>query len=180
MSLDQRTVAKRYAKALFESASENDCVNDTQVELQEVKKLFQEIPDLGKDLDNNVLSYDHKKKIVEELKNKSTQLIGNLFQIIFDNHRFSILSNIVDEFNNLVDDQNGVVRADVITATDIDSETKAKLSEKFAHKIGADKVVLDGKIDENIIGGVILKSHGLIYDGSIATQLNNLKQHLVN
>lgn len=53
------------------------------------------------------------------------------------------------------------------------------MAENFAKRLKVSKVILDSEVDNSIIGGAIIKTDGLIYDGSIQTQINQIRQRLV-
>ncbi|MCC3236745.1 ATP synthase F1 subunit delta, partial [Pediococcus acidilactici] len=72
-----------------------------------------------------------------------------------------------------------VVRAKVISAIPLSDEQLQKMAENFAKRLKVSKVILDSEVDNSIIGGAIIKTDGLIYDGSIQTQINQIRQRLV-
>ncbi len=53
------------------------------------------------------------------------------------------------------------------------------MAEQFAKRLKVSEVVLDSEVDDSIIGGAIIKTDSLIYDGSIQTQINQIRQRLI-
>lgn len=180
MSLDNLTIAKRYSKALFELAEQHDQLDDLQSELNELRKVFQTVPNLGSMLSDALLSYDKKRPIVEQLEKDASPMVKNFIQMTFDYGRVNNIVGIINEFDNLVDEKHQIVRANLTTAVEITDDQKQQIADGFAQRIGAKKVVVDSKVDDSIIGGAVLESHGLIYDGSISTQINQIKQQLLS
>ena len=179
MSLDNTTVTKRYARALFEVALEKGRIDEIQTELKDVKKIFDENQGLSVILTDKGITIDQKLDLIKPILNQASDLVKNLIQMTFDYGRINLLTDIISEFDNLYDANNKVVRATAITAIALDDKQMAELSQNFAHKLNVNKVVLHNKIDDSIIGGVILKTNGLVYDGSIKTQINQIKQSLL-
>jgi F-type H+-transporting ATPase subunit delta len=86
---------------------------------------------------------------------------------------------IIDQFQKLYDEQNQTVYADVTTAVALDDAQLDKIKAGYAKRVGAKQVVLTNKVDAAIIGGVIIKSAGTIFDGSIQTKINRVRQALL-
>ncbi len=118
--------------------------------------------------------------MLQNLQTNASQLVNDFLQMLFDYGRVQNVTDIIDEFNRLNDEKNGTVRVKVTTAIELDDEQKAKLSAKFAQVVGANKVVLEPVVDEEIIGGVVLRSKGNIYDGSVKSKIDKIKRLLLN
>ena len=179
MKLSKATVAQRYGKALFELAEEKQQRQTVLNELREVKKILIQQPELIRVLISKRISYQDKEKVLHILTDSASFLVANLLQMLFDYHRIEDLSAVIDQYARLNDQYEKTVRAQIVTAVALDDVQKEKLTASFAGLVGAKKIVLEEKIDPQIIGGVILKSNNRIYDGSLRLRLEQIKRLLL-
>ena len=87
------------------------------------------------------------------------------------------MSGIAEEFNRLVDDEEGRMSAEVTTATPLDSAHEERLREALSRRTGRE-VRLEIKVDASLIGGAVAKVGDLVFDGSLRTQLSKLRANL--
>lgn len=179
MSLDKTTIAKRYAKALFEIVSENGQLEETRSELNQIRNVFTDNKGLGKILTDKGLEQAHKQGIIDILIKDASTPVQNLIKMTFDYGRMDDLTAIIDEFNDMCDLSEQLVRARVISAIPLSDEQLNRMADNFAHRLNVKKVILDSEVDDSIIGGAIIKTDSLIYDGSIQTQINQIRQRLI-
>lgn len=180
MSLDKKTVAKRYAKALFELVSTDDQLEQTYQELVALRTVFQQNAGLQRALSGTNLSQDQKETIVNELKDGASQLVANLIQMVFDYGRMDEMVAIIDEFEAQYDQAHKRVHADVVSAVQLDEKRRDQLAQTLAQRLNVQEVVLNETIDPKIIGGLIVKVGSQTLDGSLKTKLVNLRRLLVN
>ena len=179
MSLDKKTVAKRYAKALFELVSADDQLEQTYQELVALRTVFEQNVGLQRALSGTNLSQDQKKSMIEELKDGSSKLVANLIQMVFDYGRMGEMVAIIDEFEAQYDQLNKRVHADVVSAVQLDENRRQKLADALAERLGANEVILNQTVDPKIIGGLIVKVGSQTLDGSLKTKLGKIRQLLV-
>lgn len=180
MSLDKKTVAQRYAKALFELVSADGQLEQTYQELVALRTIFSQNPGLQRALSGTNLSQDQKEAIVKELKTGASQPVANLIQMVFDYSRMDEMVAIIDEFEAQYDQAQKLVHADVVSAVQLDEERRQKLADTLASRLGANKVVLNTTVDPSIIGGLIVKVGSQTLDGSLKTKLEKMRRLLVN
>ncbi|WP_353990122.1 ATP synthase F1 subunit delta [Pediococcus argentinicus] len=180
MSLDKMTIAKRYSKALFDVVAEHDQVASTREELHQVRQVFLDNDGLGKILTDKGLKHNEKLEILNLLTKSASPYVSNLIKMTFDYGRIGNLTDIIDAFDDLCDANQHIVRAKLTTAVQISDTQRDQISQQFAKRVGAKQVILDSNIDDSIIGGAILQANGLIYDGSVSSQINKIKQMLIS
>jgi F-type H+-transporting ATPase subunit delta len=98
-------------------------------------------------------------------------------KLLFDKGRFGFLGAINEFYQKLADDLKGVARASLVSANELSSEAVEKIRKALSKKTGKD-IVLDIKTDPALIGGVVTKIGDLVLDGSIKTQLLNMRESL--
>ncbi|MFC6254375.1 ATP synthase F1 subunit delta [Secundilactobacillus hailunensis] len=179
MSLDKVTVAKRYSKALFELLQSNGQLDADYEDLKQLRKVFQDNPQLGSALTDNSLALAKREALVKPLLDSTEGTIHNLVRMVYDYGRMDAMVEIIDQFQKLYDEHNQTVYADVTTAVALDDKQLDAIKSGYAKRVGAKQVVLTSKVDTSIIGGVIIKSAGTIFDGSIKTKIRRLRQTLL-
>ncbi|TPR12641.1 ATP synthase F1 subunit delta [Apilactobacillus timberlakei] len=179
--LDKITFAKRYSKVIFELLDSNNQVEDGYNELLQIKQVFENNSDLGNSLTDVSFPEEYKNNLAKPLiENVDIDVIKNLLNVLLSTNNMDEITMIVDEFEQLYDEKNKIVRAVAITAVPLSDEQTAKLSDTFKARMNAKKVILNNKIDQSIIGGVVIKSSNVIFDGSVSTKISSIKKLLLN
>jgi F-type H+-transporting ATPase subunit delta len=97
--------------------------------------------------------------------------------LLFDKGRIGFLTSINEFYQKLVDELKGIARATLISATELSEEAIEKIRTALSNKTGKD-IILEVNQDPALIGGVVTKIGDLVLDGSIKTQLLNMKESL--
>ncbi|HIW72042.1 MAG TPA: F0F1 ATP synthase subunit delta [Candidatus Levilactobacillus faecigallinarum] len=179
MSLNRTAVAGRYAHALFELLSEKDQLETVYPELQELRRVFQDNPQLGTVLSDASLQAADREKLIGHLTDSASPYVKNLIQMVYDYGRMDAMVDIIDQFQALYDELHQIVYAQVTTAVELSADQKDQIAAAYAQRVGAQKVVLDSQVDPTIIGGVVVQSAGMILDGSLKTKINKLRSRLL-
>ncbi|MCF6515767.1 F0F1 ATP synthase subunit delta [Lactobacillus sp. S2-2] len=179
MALDKITASKRYASALFSVLQSNNQLEDGIAELKEVRNIITDNPTFITALSTVTLTESQKHELLNNLlDNISSEYVKRCIEMVYEYGRINDMVAIIDEVSELNNKNNGIVQAEAVTAIALDDDQIEKLKASFAKRIGANTVELTTKIDENIIGGVVMNSANFIYDGSIRTKINRVRQLL--
>lgn len=172
-------LAKRYAKALFAVAREEDKLDAFSDTLQDISSFLSENPDIEAALENPVVPADIKLEVVEEIIKASgaDDSVANFLRLLTDRGRIQHLAVISDAYQELMDEETGVVRAKVKTAVPLSEEMRARMMEILSEKTGK-QVALVTEEDPDIIGGVVAYVGDMVWDGSIRSQLNDFKESI--
>jgi F-type H+-transporting ATPase subunit delta len=111
-------------------------------------------------------------------KTQPTKTTANFLRILLRNGRLTEIREINAKFAEVLDERNGIVAAQIISARPLAENVKAELKtslEKMTNKT----VNLNFETDESLIGGVVTKLGSTVYDGSVRTQLEELKQQMI-
>ena len=175
------TVARRYATALADVVVKSGETETVKSELKVWADLIGTNPDLQNALGNPAIAHLSKEKVLEGLlaKTAPSKTTANFLRILLRNNRLTELREINEKFASVLDERNGVVSAEVTSARPLSEAEKAEFQANLARMTGK-KIKLNFNINENIIGGVVTRVGSTVYDGSVRTQLENLKQQLVN
>jgi F-type H+-transporting ATPase subunit delta len=172
-------IAKRYARALYDLGKEEGKEKAFLEELQGIVGVISENEELKSLLESPLYDIVLKKRILKEVSSKvSISLYAvNFLNILLDKDRFFVLSEIVDAYDKILDEVSGRVRAKVVCATAIDDAQLQKVCQTLS-KVFKKEVDVDVSVEPSLIGGMIAEVEGMIYDGSIKTQISKLKQSL--
>ncbi|GCF93391.1 ATP synthase subunit delta [Enterococcus florum] len=178
MKLDKYTVGKRYGKALFELAVEGQATEEVYQDLLTIRKVFEEIPDLGNMLTDVRLHGYEKDAIMQAFAQGFDGVVKNFLLIVYEYNRSDDLLFMIDEYERRYDQLNQVALGSITTAVAISEEKKQQIEAKVADVLGYKRADLSPVVDPSIIGGVIVEADHQVIDGSLASQLNGLRAAL--
>lgn len=173
------SIARRYARALFSLSVEMNRVEPWARSLEAIQAAVAGSPDLRDILSNPVYSKEQRRAVVEKL---STALSlekepASLLFLLADRNRLAYLAGVADVFRDLADRHLGRLRAKITSAVPLDDATARAIAEKLSQATKAE-VLLDRVIDPAVLGGLVTQVESLVYDGSVRTQLEDLRKHL--
>lgn len=177
--MPRETAARRYARALFEIAQEEGTLERFEGELVRVVDLLGSNDDLQHVLLNPVFEADARKQIVRELAVRLSvgPLVTNFLCLLLDKRKLAQLPAIARIYRELVDRAAGRIEAQLVAAAALDGDLPARIAEELSKWTGK-QVRLKTKVDPELIGGVVARVNGLVLDGSIRTQLDELRERL--
>jgi F-type H+-transporting ATPase subunit delta len=172
-------LAKRYAKALFAVGKEENALDEYATSLKEFATMLADNPELDDALSNPMYPLDAREGVMAEVVKAAdlSTIMGNFLNLIVQKRRADVLGDIAEMFQILVDEENNIAQGTVVSATELSAEMQAKVQETL-EKITGKQVTLTTQVDESIIGGMIAKVGDLVMDGSIKTQLEELKESI--
>ena len=175
-----QTIARRYASALAEVASERGNEQAVKQEIDAWSSLIESNPQLREVFANPTVQYDQKRAVLEELitRTKVSDTTASFLRVLLKNQRLAELKYVADRFSFVLDERAGVVAANVTTARPIPEELKSSLRDAVGSAVGR-SVRLTFATDEAIIGGVVTQVGSTIFDGSVQGQLERLAGDLV-
>jgi F-type H+-transporting ATPase subunit delta len=177
--MSTRASAARYAKALFDVAIAESDPEQVERELTAFSDLVRGHVDLRQVLVSPAIPAARKKAIVAQLldRQQPSSPVRKLLLLLAERDRLDLLADLVAVYHERVMDHLKVVQAEVTTATPLPTEQAAQLQQRLGTMIGR-AVTLTTKVDPALIGGMVTRIGGTVYDGSVATQLAALRQRL--
>lgn len=172
-------VARRYALALFKTGLDSGNLDIIAADIHQLRSLAIKNKSFIKFLGAPQVPTEQKVDVLRGLF--TTRLAPRLLlflELLLEKHRIGLLSDIVYQFEKLVEDYKGLIRARVVTSIYLTDEEKVRLKEKL-EKISNKKIDIVHKIDNSIIGGMIVYLHNIVIDRSIKRQLEVLKHDLL-
>lgn len=175
------TVARRYALALADVVAKSNEAETVKTELKQWEAMMIANAELSNAFRNPAINHASKEKVLENLiaKAKPSRTTANFLRVLLRNSRLTELPQINAKFASVLEERSGAVAAKVVSARPLSPEEQAEL-QKSLSKLTGKQVSLNLDIDQNIIGGVVTTIGSTVYDGSVKTQLENLRQQLIN
>ena len=175
------SIARRYAKALLEIGIQQQTYDALGKELDRAADTLRSSPELRLALENPVFSLEKRKLIMDELVRRLalSKTVRNFIMLLLDKGRIAALPDIARAHRALVDEHAGRVRATVTSARPLDPmlETRLKTAlEKSSGKV----VIFEKREDPSIMGGLVTQLGDTVYDGSVRTQLQQLREELLS
>ena len=175
------SIARRYAKALLEIGIQHQTYDALGKEVERAADTLRSSPELRHALENPIFSLDKRKLIMDELSRRLalSKTIRNFIMLLLEKGRIASLPDIARVYRTLVDEHAGRMRAVVTSARPLDPmlETRLKTAlEKSSGKI----VILEKREEPAIMGGLITQLGDTVYDGSVRTQLQQLREELLS
>lgn len=171
--------ARRYARALFQIAREDRRVSEVRNELDTVATLFDENESLRDALLTPLHPVKERKAVLKSVCEASgiSPTVANFYSFLIDQRRLVDFYGIREEYQRLADEDAGLMTAVVTSASPLDDRRKDRLRRALSERTGHE-VQLDVQIDPTLIGGAIAKVGGMVFDGSLRTQLHRLRANL--
>lgn len=168
--------ARRYAQAVFE-LGDKEHIADRQAELEEIANLGRDAT-IAAYLENPKIHFKDKFRLLNERLGDVDPMILNLVYLLITRDRVNMLPDIAAEYQYLVDECNGVERAEVTTAVPLDDEARRNLIQKLSDITGKKIIIESEYVDPALIGGVVVKVAGKLMDGSTQGKLEALKKKI--
>lgn len=171
------SISRRYAKALLELAVEQNKVQAWSDALDALKGRLSGSPELEDVLVNPIYTREQRRAILGKLVTSLDRDLQSLVGLLVDRNRLVYLPGIADAFRTMADEKLGRLRAKVTSATALDDASLKTIATKLA-ALTDKQVVVDRAVDPSILGGVVAQVGSTVFDGSVKTQLEELRRQL--
>jgi F-type H+-transporting ATPase subunit delta len=177
----QGAAGRRYAKALFQLASEAGQVAALRKDLDALAELLAESPELASVLLQPLRPVAERRKVLAAVAERmgAGPLLLRFYQVLIDHRRLVDIEAIRAEFARLADEQAGLRRALVRSARPLSEAQLERLRRALAARLGHE-VQLEAEVDPDLLGGVVAQVGDLLLDGSVRTQLRQLRASLAS
>jgi F-type H+-transporting ATPase subunit delta len=173
-------IARVYATSLVEIAQKDNILSQIESELKFVADIVIDINDFSKYLSSPGISKDSKKGFIRKIfSNELSELTVNFLETLIENDRQTAIVDIYDAVIEQIDIVNNKQRATIISSVSLDANLLKSIENKLKEQLQKD-IIITKKIDEKILGGVIIKIDDLVIDGSLVKDLKNIKKRLLN
>ncbi|MCA9102570.1 MAG: ATP synthase F1 subunit delta [Pirellulales bacterium] len=170
-----------YAKSLLGAAEKIGVIKDVLAELNSfVRDVLDHFPEFEATLTSGLLSASEKAEMFERvMAGRTSDLFGDFLKVLAQHDRLGYLRVIRTEARRLHDEMRGIVRVSVRTAVPLSEPQQVSIANRL-RSIVAGEPALDLHIDPTIIGGIVFQVGDTVYDGSVARQLRNVREQMID
>jgi F-type H+-transporting ATPase subunit delta len=172
-------LARRYARALLDIGREERQVRRVLGEVERFVALLSEIPLLQEVMAASHVNRRDKQAALESAVSAEEfhPATRNFLRLLVDKGRMGILPQILSALRRLVEELEGIERVEVSVPSSLTGTQKDLLRVVLERRTGK-KIELEEKIDQALLGGMVVKVGSTVYDGSVRTQLAQIRENL--
>lgn len=172
-------VSRRYAKALIVIGKDDGQAEFYRNELSAFASLVSGNPALAQAIMNPLYSREERRNVLLAIIKKAglSQIMSAFVSLLFDKGRIRFLDDINLAYSKLFDEFKNIARASVYAAGELSSDALDKIKAGLV-KITGKEVIVEFHKEPDLIGGIITKIGDLVLDGSVRTQLRNLRESI--
>jgi F-type H+-transporting ATPase subunit delta len=175
------TIARRYGSALADVVLKSSETETVRNELGQWATMIESNAALHDALTNPSIPHAQKENLVENLidRTRPSRTTANFLRVMLRNGRLQEITAVKNRFDNELKARSGIVSAEVISARELPESERSELRSRL-EKLTGKTVNLNFNIDQEIIGGVVTRIGSTVYDGSVKTRLENLREQLIS
>lgn len=180
MKAGTEAVARRYARALLDVAmarrgAEAEALRS---DLERLATLYAEHSELRLVLLHPAIPAEKKTAVIAALpEGRPSELLLRLVGLLIERDRIEILPLVARAYRRLWNAQRGVVEAEAVSAREMGEDEVRAVSDAVARALGK-QVELRRRVDPGLMGGLLLRAEGRIYDGSVRARLRALRERM--
>ena len=173
-------ISKRYALALYELSKDQNQTEEFVSNMINFIKIFNSNKDLKNFVKNPTYSVESQKIVFEKILTimKFNKMIKNFFSILIIKKRIFFLDTIVEEFLKLISHKRGEISGSLISSKQIDEKTISDIEREISTNIKR-SIKLKSKVDESLIGGIVVQIGSLMIDTSIKNKLQKIENKMI-
>lgn len=169
-------VSRRYARAFLDIGVERGNHKLLQKQLDELAHVYAGSPDLRAIIANPSVKISERRSIIRKIAQKLgwDEMMTNLSLLLIDNARLKYIDDICSVLGAMVDVHEGNIRAAVTTSRPL-PDLQVQGIKKAIETMTGKNVLMETSVDPTLLGGVVTRIGGTVYDGSVQTQLETLR-----
>jgi F-type H+-transporting ATPase subunit delta len=173
------SVVRRYARALFDTASRSGMVEQVEDDLKAVDQVLRTLPRLLRALRAPTIPAPRKEALLDRaFGTRVGPLAMRFLKLAVQRRREDILSDVYLEYHRMANEARGILPVQVTAAVPMADADRDDLAQALHARTGK-QVVLQVSIDPGILGGLVLRMGDTVLDGSVRTRLEQLRARLL-
>lgn len=173
-------IAKRYARALFELAEADNRIEEIGRDLAVIDALFASDAAIRDGLTSPVKSHEAKAEVLTAIIDAvgTDKMVGNFLHVMLEARKLAVLPQVNATYAVMADEATGKLRGEVITPTPLEDSALQTISAALSKALGKE-VILEARQDPSLMGGMVARVGNLVFDASVKTQLQRMKDTLI-
>ena len=168
-----------YAEALFEAAREREELEEALGDLQEFVEATRENEELRLFFYGGQIPEREKRRAIDALTEDIALSARNFLKVLSDNGREEILEEVLVRYEELVKEHLGRVEVEVTTAVELSEEELDRIKERLGRVLEGREVILQPRVDSNLLGGAVFRFGGRMVDSSVRGRLQGLREEML-
>ena len=168
-----------YAEALFAAARERDELEEVLSDLGEFTSALRESEELRLFFYGGQVPERQKRRAIDGLTEGMKTSSTNFLKVLSDNGREEILEEVLGRYEELVKEYLGRVEVGVTTAVELSEDQLDRLRDRLGGVLEGREIILETKVDPDLIGGAVFRFGGRMMDGSIRGRLESLREGML-
>ncbi len=174
-----KSASLQYATALADIVLEQGAAEPARKQLEDFRAAYAESAELRNFLASPAVTREAKHGVIEKLAARlgASKIIRNFLFVIVDNQRIQLLPDIVESFGRVLQQRQGVAEAEIASAAELNDGQKSTLV-RTLERLSGKKILAKYSLEPGLLGGAVVRIGDTIYDGSLRSQLNQLRVRL--
>ncbi|MCX7805888.1 MAG: ATP synthase F1 subunit delta [Planctomycetota bacterium] len=173
--VDAGAVARVYVKALLETGFERGALKEFERDLSALAEVVSAVPELRRFLSSPTAGAAAKKEVCLAAAGAAREEIRNLALLLLEKGRFGLIREIASRFSAALREMEGRVEATVVSARELPEDARKRLAGAIERRFGW-KVDLRTEVDPGVVGGIVVKAAGRIFDDSLRSRLETIRR----
>ncbi|ALA95837.1 ATP synthase F1 subunit delta [Leptotrichia sp. oral taxon 212] len=173
--MDKEAIAKRYASAIYDIAESSDKIGEIREALNILAENYNEDEEFKVFLLDPSIKYDEKVKYLHKSFDFISEDAFKIINYLVKKGRVSLAEKIKDSYLKIYYEKNNKILVNATFTKELSDNQREALMKKLEEKYKK-KIVLNLSVDEELIGGGIIKIGNKVIDGSIKSQIENIKK----
>jgi F-type H+-transporting ATPase subunit delta len=180
LDVNVQRIARVYAEAWLEAARAHAQVEEV---LAELEALLKDVLDANRSLaaffTSGIIDRQHKAEVLRDaFVDRASDLVLNGLLVLNEHDRLSLLRPIVQAYRELHEQQEGRMRVEVASAVPLPDDLRERLLQELRHKYDKEPILV-ARVDPELLGGMVVRIGDRVYDESVRTQLNNIRNDII-
>jgi F-type H+-transporting ATPase subunit delta len=172
-------VANRYSKALFQLARERQKIDGVQADFNSLQELMRTSVDFRQLLHNPLITAAQKVDIISRtFQGKSDDLTLHFLVLVCRKKRSQLLEEIISDFHDRVLENKGILKGSLVSAHHLVPDQLDQIRKHLEEATGK-TIILEEHLDQNLVGGFVVKIKDTVLDLSVKGQLERLRAKLI-
>ena len=168
-----------YAEALFEAAREREELEGVLDDLREFVETLHESEELRLFYYGGQIPEREKRRAIDALTEDMALSARNFLKVLSDNGREEILEEVLLRYEELVKEHLDRVEVEVTTAMELSDEELGRIKERLGRILEGREVILQTRVDPDLLGGAVFRFGGRMMDSSVRGQLQSLREEML-
>ena len=176
-----QSIARRYAAALFDVVQKTGTLARVERDLAMLAELVSTHDELRKVFATPVIPIQNKRAMVDAIVTATGDLAPEtvrLLTLLAERDRLGLIESVAAAFADRALKAKNIVRAEIVTAAPLAEQTSAALAHALGTAAGAE-VIVSERVDSSIVGGVVARVGGVVFDGSVTRQVERMREKLL-